>query len=108
MSDVRRVQPSSSDGADTHTGSYESDFRLLKTDLVASFNQWRRHLTFRTEGFCCEGGDDGGDEAEAGGEGSCRFKYGLARGKEIRYHTYQVCQKAHVGPGTCPVADSWC
>lgn len=79
------------DNGDTHTGSYESDFRLLKTDLVTSFNQWRRHMTFRVEVFT-KGGGGGADKGERAGEGQRegRSEYGLARGKEIQYHTYQV------------------
>lgn len=85
------VQPSPVDDSNTHTGSYESDFRVLKTDLVASFNQWRRHLTFRREGFPNGGGGEN-EEGRGGGRGNGggRSQYGLARSKEIRYHTYQV------------------
>ena len=117
------LQPSpADDSSNTHTGTYESDFRLLKADLAASFNQWRRHLTFRMEGFTGGGsksssssssnGDNnsggGGSgtgvrsgNAKRGGSGGGsgaghprdwegRSAYGLSRGKEIRYHTYQV------------------
>ncbi|CAN0449562.1 unnamed protein product, partial [Ectocarpus sp. 12 AP-2014] len=77
--------PCPADDSDTHTGSYEADFRLLKTDLAASFNQWRRHLAFREEGFANVG--DGGSGRAEGGEG--RSAYGLSKGKEIRYHTYE-------------------
>ncbi|CAM9793550.1 unnamed protein product, partial [Laminaria digitata] len=52
--------PSPSDESNTHTGTYEDDFRLLETDLVSSFNQWRRHFTFRMEGFNSSGGGNGG------------------------------------------------
>ncbi|CBJ28272.1 conserved unknown protein [Ectocarpus siliculosus] len=86
--------PCPADDSDTHTGSYEADFRLLKTDLVASFNQWRRHLAFRKEGFANGGGGGGGggtttgdSRGADGGEG--RWAYGLSKGKEIRYHTYE-------------------
>ncbi|CAN0273736.1 unnamed protein product, partial [Ectocarpus sp. 4 AP-2014] len=91
--------PCPADDSDTHTGSYEADFRLLKTDLAASFNQWRRHLAFREEGFAnggCGGGGGGGSSGGTttgdsrgakGGEG--RSAYGLSKGKEIRYHTYE-------------------
>lgn len=86
-------QPCPADDSDTHTGSYEADFRLLKTDLAASFNQWRRHLAFREEGFANGGGGGGGtttgnSRGAEGGEG--RSAYGLSKGKEIRYHTYEV------------------
>lgn len=80
-------------GSNTHTGGYESDFRLLKADLLASFNQWRRHLTFRRDDFSVdERGVKGGDDepGAAARVGECRSEYGLAREKRIRYHTYQV------------------
>ncbi|CAM9521710.1 unnamed protein product, partial [Hapterophycus canaliculatus] len=95
------------DSSNTHTGTYESDFRLLQADLAASFNQWRRLLTFRMEEAFAGGGGgggggggddvgsptrdsghgDGGPGQRAGGQG--RSTYGFSRGKEIRYHTYQ-------------------
>ncbi|CAM9920878.1 unnamed protein product [Ectocarpus fasciculatus] len=89
--------PRPADDGDTHTGSYEADFRLLKTDLAASFNQWRRHLAFREETFANGGGgggggggDDGTTSGERGaGGGKGRSAYGLSKGKGIRYHTYE-------------------
>lgn len=88
---ITAAQPAPVDDSNTHTGSYESDFRLLKTDLVASFNQWRRHRTFRVEDFTNGrgGAGDGGEDGEGEGGGG-RSEYGLARAKEIRYHTYEV------------------
>ncbi|CAM9861109.1 unnamed protein product, partial [Scytosiphon promiscuus] len=91
------------DSSNTHTGTYESDFRLLQSDLAASFNQWRRFLTFRMEEAFAGGGDGAPDDAgscnrdsgqEDGSRGQRtgrrgRSAYGLARSKEIRYHTYQ-------------------
>lgn len=91
-------QPCPADDSDTHTGSYEADFRLLKTDLAASFNQWRRHLAFREEAFPhggsggSGGGTAAGERGAEGGEG--RSAYGLSKGKEIRYHTYEVGAKS--------------
>eukprot|EP00904_Undaria_pinnatifida_P003052 jgi/Undpi1/12748/HiC_scaffold_6.g02416.m1 len=83
--------PSPRDDSNTHTGTYENDFRLLGTDLVSSFNQWRRHFTFRMEAFVkggdSRGGGGGGGDGEGRGEG--RSEFGLARGKEIVYHTYE-------------------
>lgn len=53
---------------------------MLKSDLVDSFNQWRRHATVRLGEFVT-----GGDRGDNGTMGNS-----LGRGQGIRYYFYQV------------------
>lgn len=67
---------------------YEADFKRLKTDLVDSFNQWRRHVTVRIDGFA------GGDRSSGDDAGN-----GVRRGQGVRYHRYQVRDRIPGLPG---------
>ncbi|CAM9331117.1 unnamed protein product [Discosporangium mesarthrocarpum] len=64
---------------DNGGNGHDSDFHLLSDDLLESYNQWRRHINARLDGYVStqvtEQGESGMSYSSRGGDGIRYYKY---------------------------------